>query len=77
MSRRVSGSDQPGRHRHVVVKDMALLRHTREVGLFATFKQLTIPCEDRAKADALCIVATRRAIAFRAPNGPAPPREPA
>jgi len=33
ISRRVCGSDQPGRHRHIVVKDIAPLRRARELCL--------------------------------------------
>ena len=37
---------------HLVIKGVARLRRTREAGVLAMLKQLTIPCDDRAEADA-------------------------
>lgn len=37
---------------HIIIKGVALLHRTSEAGVMATFQQLTIPCDDRAEADA-------------------------
>jgi hypothetical protein len=37
---------------HIVIKGIALLHRTSASGVIATFQQLTIPCDDRAEADA-------------------------
>jgi len=37
---------------HVVIKGIELLHQTSKANEVATFTQLTIPCEDRAEADA-------------------------
>ena len=37
---------------HVVIKGIALLHRTSELGVMATLKQLTIPCDDREEAEA-------------------------
>jgi hypothetical protein len=37
---------------HIVIKGAALLHRTSQRGVLATLKQLTIPCDDRAEADA-------------------------
>jgi len=37
---------------YTVIKGIELLRRTNEAGVLVTHKQLTIPCEDRAEADA-------------------------
>jgi hypothetical protein len=37
---------------HIVIKGIALLQQTSKAGEVATFMQVTIPCDDRAEADA-------------------------
>ena len=37
---------------YIVIKGVELLRRTSQAGVLATHKQLTIPCEDRAEAEA-------------------------
>jgi hypothetical protein len=37
---------------HIVIKGVALLHRTSNANEIATFMQLTIPCDDRAEADA-------------------------
>jgi hypothetical protein len=37
---------------HIVIKGIALLHQTSKANEVATFTQLTIPCDDRAEADA-------------------------
>jgi hypothetical protein len=41
----------PDRMGHVVIKGIAVLHRTSELGAMTTLKQLTIPCDDREEAE--------------------------
>lgn len=56
---------------HVVIKGIALLRRTREAGVLAMLKQLTIPCDDRAEADAYrCVFGDTKGADLNSNVGP-------